>query len=130
MCDSTVRGIFPHALRQLSFAGYGEDIFEANQLVPMQSCKAINGSFASTREVDLDLASIGASRVAFNQPKPLATRYERHDAVVLGLQPLSQFRNRGPFTLREPLDVKQQKVLQVGDACAASQLFAEEQKAA
>jgi len=128
--ESAARHIFPHTLHQPLFAGHGEDTSEPNQLVPMQPSEAIDGPLTSARQMNLDLASVGASRVALDQPKFLATRHKRHDAMVLGLQSLGQFRNRGPFALREPLNLEQQKVLQVGNAFPEGQLFAEVQKAA
>lgn len=80
--------------------------------------------------MDLDLAPVFASGVALDESQPLAAGDQRYDAVVVGLQPLRQFRDRCPVPPALAFDVQHQQVLQVGHARAAGDLLAPADEAA
>ena len=85
---------------------------------------------ACRRQLHLHATLVASTRVAPHQAGRLASRNQRHDAVVLGLQALGELRDGRPFAAGKALDLQHQLVLQRSDAALARHLLAEPEKAA
>jgi hypothetical protein len=86
-------------------------------------------ALAFRQEMDLDDPLIRPSRPAFQQFQLLAAIDQGDDAMVMRLQAVGEFTDRGPLASRKPHDVKQQLVLQRGQPPLPAQFLAEAQEA-
>jgi hypothetical protein len=100
------------------------------QLVAMQASQALEAFVALRGQVHLDQPPVAAARLAPHPAGGLAAGHQRHDAMVLGLQPLGELRHRGPVAPGEATDLQHQGVLQRRDAVAVRHVLAEAQEAA
>ena len=100
------------------------------QFVPVQASKLVQALFACHRQMNLDAPLVSLTRGALHPARSFAPGYQRHDAMMFGLQALGEFRHRRPFPSGEALDLQHQQVLQWRHPVALRHFFAETQKAA
>ena len=94
----------------------------------MQPCKGLQTLIASGRQVHFDAPPVALTRDAVNPARCFAPGDERYDAMMLGLQTLSELGHGRPFAIRKPSDLQHQRVLKGRHAVAMCHFLAEAQK--
>src|SRR5690242_1824509 len=81
------------------------------------------------KKMDFDLPPVARTLAPLDEARRLASRHQRHDAVMNGLQALGQLRDSRPMTPRHALDMQQHQILNGGDVLRAQYRFGDVQKA-
>lgn len=88
--------------------GHAENIAQGVQFGMVQFRQLGQAAFAGRQQVDVDLAAVDLAVAAFDQSELFATRDQRNDAVMLGLQALGKLADAGPVTAGSAFYMQQQ----------------------
>ena len=99
------------------------------KLVLVESRDAGEQLLPFRQKVDFHHALVGASGSTLQQSQLRAAIDQGDHAVVMRLQPVCEFADRGPVAPREAHDVQQQLVLERREPPVLAQLLAESQEA-
>ena len=92
--------------------GTAKPLFTDCEFVSMQVREMVQALLACGRQVHFDAALVVSTRVALHQAGRLASRNQRHHAVMLGLQALGKLGHACPITAGKTFDLQHQLVLQ------------------